>query len=147
MMEQFDTTSLFWLILGAVLIILEFIVPGAILAFLGIAALIVGGFYYYGMLSSILYGFIYWFIISLVLVFFLRSFVLRFMPADCRYQPVDEDDNATGSWAEVVEEIRPGQPGRIRFRGTTWQARGEGHCVKGAKVMIAGRMGNAWQVK
>ena len=138
---------MYWLIGGGILIALEFIVPGAILSFLGIAALMIGGGYHYGVFSSVTSGFICWFIVSIVLVLFLRGFVLRFMPSDCRYQPVDEDDNAKGSWAEVLEEIRPGRPGRIRFRGTTWQAKAQGHCGSGTRVVIEGREGHVWLVK
>ena len=136
-----------WLIFGAILMVLEFLVPGAILSFLGLAAVVVAGLYHYGPVPSFVHGLIYWFIISLVLVFTLRSLVLRFMPSDHRYQPVDEDDNAIGALAQVVEEILPGQQGRIRFRGTTWQAACHDHCSEGSEVVIAGREGNAWQVE
>ena len=147
MREKLTEVFWYWLVFGAILIVLECVVPGAILSFLGIAALMISGGYYFGILSSIVSGFLCWFIISLVLVFFLRSFVLRFMPSDSRYQPVDEDDNARGSLAEVVEEIRPGSPGRIRFRGTTWEACAQGHYPLGRRVVIEGREGNAWLVK
>ena len=147
MREKLTEIFWYWLVFGVILIVLESVVPGAILSFLGIAALMIGGGYYSGVLSSVVSGFICWFIISLVLVFFLRSFVLRFMPSNSRYQPVDEDGNAKGSWAEVVEEIRPGRPGRIRFRGTTWEAHAKGHCLSGRRVVIEGREGNVWLVK
>ena len=63
----------------------------------------VAGLHHYDIVSSPIHGIIYWFIISLFLVIFLRSFVLQFMPSEQYYRPVDEDDNAVGDVAEVVE--------------------------------------------
>ena len=146
-MVSTNTIAFSWFIFGAMLIVLEFIVPGAILSFVGVAAVMVGGLYYFGIISSVIHGFIYWFILSIGLVLFLRSFVLRFMPSDVERSPLDDDDNAQGLMAEVVEEIKPGRPGRIRFRGTTWEAIGEGHYGRGQEVAIAGREGNVWRVE
>lgn len=108
----------------------------------------VAGLTHYGVLTSVVHQIICWFITSLLLVLFLRSLVLRFLPSDHRYQPVDDHDNALGSRVQVMEEILPGKLGRISFRGTTWQATGgdEDHYQKGAEVAITGRKGNTWCV-
>ena len=146
-LNTFVDPAVIWLIVGTVLIFLEVVVPGAILCFVGMAALVVSGLHYYGILDSIFYGLITWLITSLFLVLFLRSFALRFMPSEHRFEPVNEDDNAEGSKAEVLVGIGPERAGRIRFRGTTWEAVSGDHCLPGDTVCIAGREGNAWKVQ
>ncbi|MCY4644685.1 MAG: NfeD family protein [Bacteriovoracales bacterium] len=142
-MERID---LLWFVFGVCLIVLEFLIPGAILSFLGLAALIVGALYRFDYISSFAVGLTWWFVLSLLLVIFLRALVLKLLPADQVYLPVDDNDDAVGQWAEVVEEIGPGRPGRIRFRDSTWEAFCESPLPVGAKVTIAERIGNGWRV-
>ena len=70
-----------WFILGMTLIALEFFIPGAILSFLGMGAVMVAGLLHFKLTTGVLQAFISWFIISIILVLFLRSFVLKFMPS------------------------------------------------------------------
>lgn len=138
-----------WIVGGLVLVALEFVVPGAILSFLGIASLVIGVLDYYGFISSPLHGLTYWFLISLFLVFSVRTLVLmRFMPSESKLESIDDYDNAIGDTASVIFEIRPGRKGRIRYRGTTWEALADTeYCREGDLVLITGQEGNIWKVK
>ena len=137
-----------WFLFGIILVLLEFIVPGAILSFLGIAALSIGVLDYYGLIPSLLHGLTYWFLISLVLVFTIRTLVLmHWMPSESNLEGVDDNDNAIGAMASVVEEIRSDRMGRIRYRETTWGARTDGErCREGDRVLITGRESTIWKV-
>lgn len=143
----FSNFVLMWIIFGAVLAALELIIPGAVLGFLGLAALIVGFAVHYGFIQGWVHALILWFISSIVLVLFLRSFVLRLMPGDFQVDNTDEDKDAMGSFVEVVEEIRPESVGRIKFRDTTWEAESDYSLSPGEEAVIIGRRGMRWIVK
>lgn len=136
-----------WAIVGALFIVLELVVPGAILGFLGLAAIIVGGLIYYGVIVDIAHAFIAFFIISLGLILFLRSFALKLMPGDYKIHDTDEDLEAIGSFVEVIEEIKPESLGRVRYRDSTWEAESEYHIEVKQKAIIVSRRGNRWIVK
>lgn len=146
-MLDIDPFTLGWLIAGCLFILLEFIVPGAILSFLGLAALVVAGLLNFKIINSIVMALIVWFLVSLLFILILRSFVLRFMPSDSSVQNTDEDLDAIGSEVEVIESITPPQLGRIRFRDTTWGAKSDQSIKANSKAIITGRDGNNWIVK
>ena len=111
-----------WIVAGAVLILLECIVPGMVLVFLGAGALVVALLIWLGLIQSWVVSITIWFIVSLLLLLVLRSFFQRFMSGEAEKQSTDEDLDAFGETVEVVETIAPDRKGRIRYRGTTWQA-------------------------
>jgi membrane protein implicated in regulation of membrane protease activity len=111
-----------WIVLGALLIILELVVPGAVLVFLGIGALLVALLTWLGLLQTWVASITAWFVISLALLLVLRGFFQRFISGDEEKHNTDEDADAYGSIVEIVETITPENEGRIRYRGTTWQA-------------------------
>ena len=59
---------LIWSIVGAVMILLEFVVPGGIIVFLGISALLVGAGIYLEWITTIPEAFITWFMSSIFLM-------------------------------------------------------------------------------
>lgn len=113
----------FWLVLGILLIILELVLPGAVVVFLGLGALLVALALYLGLVEGWLSAFTLWFISSLLLIIVLRSILQRYLPeGEAEVQSTDEDLDAYGAVVEVAEAMSPEQAGRIRFRGTTWPA-------------------------
>ena len=111
----------FWLILGVVLILVELVLPGAVVVFLGFGALAVALAIYLGLVEGWMSAFTLWFIGSLLLLIILRSFLQRYMPqGEAQRQSTDEDLDAYGAVITVAEAMSPDQAGRIHFRGTTW---------------------------
>ena len=49
-------------------------------------------------------------------------------------------------WPRWWKEIDAGKEGRIKFRGTTWQATSSDYCALETGVVIRGRKGSIWQV-
>ncbi|MCB0377831.1 MAG: NfeD family protein [Bdellovibrionales bacterium] len=133
---------LYWLILGVILIVLEFIVPGAIVVFLGVAAMAVGGLLYFGIITTWFHAFIAWFIGSLFLMLFLRQLFVAYFEGDSSVENVDEDVDMQGSVVEVTEEVLPYKEGRVRFRETTWSARSDEELSVGSKARVLKRDGN-----
>jgi membrane protein implicated in regulation of membrane protease activity len=144
---DFSNPVMVWVVLGGVLVLLELVIPGAILSFLGLAALVVAGLLHFKVITSVLVSITLWFIISIIFIFVLRTFVLRFMPGDIEMHSVDEDQDALGSVVEIIEDVLPEKNGRIRFRDTTWKAQAEVKIMIDEKAVIAGRDGNIWIIK
>ena len=111
---------IYWLAAGVVLIVLEFVIPGGVAVFLGIAALLVCLLIWAGFVDGHMAAFTAWFILSLLLLVSLRGLVQRMMPGDQSWQSTDEDADAYGTIVEVAETIENAAEGRIHFRGSTW---------------------------
>lgn len=138
----------YWIGAGIALAVLELVVPGAVLVFLGAAAVIVGLLLMAGLISGIVQAFTAWFIISLVLLFTLRGLVQRFMPGDQSWQSTDEDADAYGLIVDVVETIEKMEQGRINFRDSTWPATCYEQTLEaGAKARIVTRDNLLWVVE
>ena len=140
--------ELYWLISGIVLIILELVVPGAILMFLGGGALVVALLLWTGVLGHWMGAFTAWFVVSLALIIVFRSMVQRFSGGKSDRESTDEDGDAAGTVVIVTEIIRPGAEGRIRYRGTTWPAICHVRVLEvDAKAKLMHRENLAWVVE
>ena len=140
-------TWVIWMISGVIMMVLELIIPGGIIVFLGLAAAFVGALVYFNILTSVVHAFISWFIISLFLMLVLRSVFMKYFEGDSSVQNVDEDKDHLGKIVEVVEDILPFKEGRIKFSDTTWKARSNEEILKGSKAIIEARDGSTWFVK
>lgn len=148
MRAPMDTFTLIWLILGGVLMFLELLVPGLVIIFFGVAALLVGGAAYLGLVSSWPVALGLWAAGSSALVFGVRGGVKRLSPGREERSSTDEELDAFGERVEVVEAVGPDLIGRIRFRGTTWKARTvEEHLEPGAYARIVTRENLVWLVE
>ena len=114
-----------WLIVAISLMVAEFIVPGGIVIFLGLSAMIVSGLVYLEWIISLTHALITWFIVSIIFMFFVRSLFMKYFEGDSLVQEVDEDIQLIGKEVEVIEDVSPDIQGRIRMRDTTWVATSE----------------------
>lgn len=144
-----NTLMWLWLIAGVGLSLSEFVVPGLIVVFLGMSAFVVAAGYKLGILESVLSGFTVWFATSLFSVFAIREFVKKLFPGEERRKSVNEDAEAYGSIVDIVDDVRSKDTeGRIRFRGTTWQATTSVERIpSGQKAKIVARDGLVWIVE
>lgn len=114
--------SLIWAIIGVVLIISEFFIPGFVIFFFGSGALLnavltaVIPF----LRSSILAQVLIWLGFSGLSLFVLRRYFSKIFSGRLFEGRVSTD--MAGEKADVIEDISPGKPGRIRFHGTSWRA-------------------------
>lgn len=147
---QSDDITLIWFIGGAVLMVLEFVLPGGIIFFLGLSATLVSLLLYTGVIEGWLQAFTTWFIGSLALVFGLRGVVQKIVPAQVDRGSTNEDLDAYNQPAEVSERIPAGGEGRIAFRGSNWVARnyhGDRDLEEGTPVRIVFRDNLTWVVE
>lgn len=139
-----------WFIGGVLLMLLEFIIPGGVIFFLGLGATGVALLLYTGVIEGWLQAFTAWFIGSLALLFGLRGLVQKLIPAHIERGKTDEDLDAYDQQAQVLERIPAGGQGRIEFRGSTWSAKNyhdEQVLEPGTPVRIVFRDNLVWTVE
>lgn len=130
-----------WIIFGVVLIIAEFAVPGAIVIFFGAGAVAVGALTMLGILTDLTGQLLAWAVLSLVMVLGFRRKVAEWFPSLERYDPKTDEMETVGKVVEVLEDVRPdSDAGRVRFQGSSWQARSvAGPVYQGARAKIVAR--------
>ena len=139
-LTEFFSRPALWFVAGLVLVFSEFIVPGVMICFFGIAAMLMAGLLliWPGMPSSLLLAL--YIATSLALLFGLR----RYLPKTFRGRKTEassnpDDDDVAGSRAVVVEAIAPDRPGKVEFRGTNWSACADTPVAAGETVEILKR--------
>lgn len=132
-----------WILCGLIMMLLELLVPGGIIVFLGMSAVMVGSAVYFGLLTHWMDAVIAWFILSLLLILGVRSFFIQFFEGDSKVDNVDEDLDIIGAVVEVVQDVLPYKDGRVRFRDSTWPARSDEELSAGSKARVIQRQGNS----
>lgn len=125
---------LFWLIVGAVLCLMELFLPTAFVeATLGVSALVVSAIAIVIPSFSVQVGI--WLVLSVLATWALK----RFVPKRNPYILADSTE------ARTLTAIAPGKVGRVLYEGNSWQARCEDvDAIIGADepVIVIGRKGN-----
>jgi membrane protein implicated in regulation of membrane protease activity len=132
------TSPLNWALLGLFLMLAEIIIPGGIVVFIGLGALLTAAALQLGFIVHWVHAFTLWFIASLLLLLLFRNVAQKMAGGDTRIDNTDEELDDYGKVVTVLETIGPGQhKGRIDFQGTSWQALGDGsEILAGAQVKI-----------
>lgn len=138
-----------WMLLGGTLLVLEILLPGVFLLWIGIAAILTGG------LSLQLWGFAFWSWQVQVLVFLALSLVSAYIGKrvmDARQaEETDEPllnrraEQLVGRTAALEEPITHGR-GRIRLGDTTWRVAGP-DLPAGSRVRVVAARGSELQVE
>jgi membrane protein implicated in regulation of membrane protease activity len=118
-----DFTPLVWAILGVLMTVSEFLVPGFVIFFFGAGALLTAllSWLLGGLEGNYFLQILIWLGSSgLSLALLRRYFAKSFRGED--YQGPN-DEAVIGRRVKVIEAITPDDPGRVRFRGTSWLAR------------------------
>lgn len=141
--KEFLRPELIWFLVGLVLLIMEFMLPGLIIFFFGVGAWIVAivcllSTYVQGSINSQLLIFIVSSILSLLI---LRRWVKGvFLGHSGANQDLREDlKEFIGERATVIEDITPKAGGKVEFHGTNWEARADGDIIAGAIVEVIGK--------
>jgi membrane protein implicated in regulation of membrane protease activity len=135
-MDILMQAAVIWFIIGFILFVLEFIVPGLILFFFAVGAWIVA------LLSlfidlSINTQLIIFVISSVLSILLLRKWVKKILYGTKRSTELLEDE-FLGKTARAETAISPGKNGKVDFKGTSWQAASEDFIEKGENVIITG---------
>ncbi len=126
-----------WFIVGFVLILLEFGIPGLITLFFGIGAWIVAILCLFIDMSLNMQLLIF-ITISIISLIFLRKYFKKLFEGkmDKSKFGSDELEEFVGHKAEVIKEISQNKPGKVEFHGTLWNAESKEKLGKGEIVKI-----------
>ena len=114
-------SSFLWGVIGLMLIASEMLIPGFTIFFFGLGAWIVAiaALVLPPLGSSFAWQVVSWVVASVLSFILLRKkFKRLFRGTLLNRMPLE----GVGEHAEVLESISPDQPGRVRYRGTTWKA-------------------------
>jgi membrane protein implicated in regulation of membrane protease activity len=138
-----------WWIIGIILVLLEFLLPGLVVVFLGLGAFLVAALLHFGIISGIFQELLAWFFSSLFFLVTLRFLVIMYYPSDTKKKDINEDNEVIGTVVNLLEDITEKQKGRIKHRGSTWPVESEkGEEIRaGEKVEIIGRDNLTWIVR
>ncbi len=133
-MDDFMNVSVFWFILGFALFLLEFIVPGFILFFFGIAAWLVAILTLFtdvGINTQLII-----FLVTAVLSVVLFRKLLKDKLGIYREGQTVLEDEYIGKIALAETAISPNENGKVEFKGATWDAKSDDYIIAGQKVEI-----------
>lgn len=116
----------FWLIIGFILLVGEFIIPGLVVMFIGLGAMTVAGLLHYGIIDGIIPQFLTFFISSTIYIFTLRFAVLYFYPTDTETRNLDDSLSHRGEYAKATSSIATGEVGTIHYSQSEWHAKNVG---------------------
>jgi membrane protein implicated in regulation of membrane protease activity len=133
-----ETTIIIWVVVGLVLILLEFVVPSLVIVFFGLGAWVAA------LVVAIFPGIAFWAQMMIFTVFSVLSLVLLRRTLKKRFFSDQEGaenegvDDYIGKTAVVEVPIIDGE-GKINYRGVSWTAHSEEEIPKGKKVKIIGK--------
>jgi membrane protein implicated in regulation of membrane protease activity len=147
-----DPITVAFVVAGIALLVSEVKLPGAVAGFFGAAALLTAGLRGIGLVESLPVSLLLWGIMTTALLVPLRPMVKKLAgrsEVKKDQTDVEQDRDAMGEVVDVVEDISDEHDeGRIRFQGTTWQARcTTGSLKRGDKAQLVYRTGSLWVVE
>ena len=129
-----------WLIAGVVMILLEFPIPGFVICFFGVSALLTGAllllFPCIGLVWQIL---IFAFGGGALAVMSRWFFPSVFRGGSSRDEGDIDGDEVSGDYCVCEETIAPGLPGKVEFRGSLWSAEADERIEKGTVCVVLSR--------
>lgn len=126
--------AMVWFLIGLVLIVSEFAVPGLVIIFFGLGAW-AAALALLALDMSLFSQILIFLVVSITTLLVLRK---RFM--DVAAQTPDLTDEFIGKTAAVEERVVKGAYGKVKFKGALWKAETESDQVieKGTLVKIVG---------
>ena len=137
-----------WLIMGAVCIGLELFIPGFVIIFFGFGCILTSVCCVIPLIQNVI-----WFQIILFLFFSIISLVFlrkrfTFVFKGSIFYPDRKNDVYSSDFADVLEDVSDIKEGRIKFNGTTWNARTiSGNIETGKRVKVLRREGITYIVE
>jgi inner membrane protein len=144
-MPSLFNPAVLWFIIGFILFLLEFAVPGLILLFFAIGAWVVAILSLFWDIS-INTQIVVFITSSLLSVLFFRKWVKRIISSQKGSSEIMEDE-FIGKIAKAETNIAPGLNGKVAFKGTSWDACSDDMIYKGENVVVVGNESIILKVK
>ncbi len=144
-MFEWLTPELIWFCGGIILVFMEFVIPGVILVFFGVGAILTSALTWIGILPGVTEQLIVFGVSSLTLLFALRKYASKFFKGD---STEEKESEYSGKIAVVTQSIIPGSlKGKVSFEGTDWKAVSQVKIPEGTSVLITGKNNITLMVK
>lgn len=131
-----------WILTGIVLIVAEFLVPGVVIVFFGVAAIVVGLLLGCGIALPISAQLIIFGVLGLVLLFALRARFTALFHGASTAEANGVEIFSPGETAEAISAFQDGR-GKVTLRGAQWQAELEDaqEAAAGQRLYVVGHRG------
>jgi len=129
-----------WAIVGMIFIFIEFFIPGLVIAFFGVGALITALTTWIGISPTLPWQLLVFILSSILLLALLRRYVKRvFFGGTKSEMNVPNFTVDIGKIVPVEEFIQPGEVGgKVKYQGSLWLARADEPIPPGESVKIIG---------
>ena len=133
-MEILSDPAVIWFLIGLGLLLLELVLPGLVILFFGIGALVTA-------LSCVIFQpnlnwqILIFLLASLLGLLLLRKYLKRRFFGKKDQETQDQLEEFIGRKAKAIEDFKDGS-GKVEFKGTRWSARCEEPVNKGQWVTI-----------
>ena len=118
-----DYFSWILVVLGTIFMIAEMVIPGGVVAPLGLGMFVVVAARYIGIVTEHSSLIMLWMISSISMMIIARIILSKVAPGEFVQESIDAKFDAYGTMVKVVETVKPGvAEGRIRYQGTLWKA-------------------------
>lgn len=136
MADLFTQSAVIWFLIGLVLILLEFAVPGLIVVFFGIGAWVTALICLVTDVSLNMQLFI--FLVASVAGLALLRRVLKKRYMDVLQPDNGLEDEYIGQTAVAISSFAAGEPGKVSFKGSNWEATSRHAVTEGQRLKITG---------
>ena len=147
-LNEFLKPELIWFLIGIVMLLMEFMVPGLIIFFFGVGACIVSAVCFFAD-PSINAQLIIFIVASVMSLLLLRNRLKAiFMGHTSDKQDMTSDLNEfAGQRVVVVKKITSQMPGKVELHGTNWNAEADEEIEQGTTVEIIAKDNLTLKVK
>lgn len=137
----FLTSGTAWVVIGALLLVLEMALPGLIIGFFGLGAFVTALASWLGNVDEIGYQLLIFLFSSILSLLLLRRWLKPYFLGDIDevQVPGERRDETVGEIVDVIEAIEPNSKGRVRLHGTLWEAVSADTIPAGERARITGR--------
>jgi len=147
-LQELLKPEIIWIVVGIILLLVEFAAPGFIIGFFGIGAILTGiitAIFNISINTQI----ILFIIVSVILLLVLRKYLQNTFSGHVKSgtDQSDNDKEFIGEEAIVTEKIEPHLPGKVEMHGTPWKAVSDEAVAKGKPVTIIGKENITLKVK
>ena len=146
--KDFLKPEIIWFLVGLILLIMEFAMPGLIIAFFGVGAWVVALVCLItdiGINTQLIIFIVFSVLSLLALRRWLKGIFLGH--TESRQDLTEDLKEFVGERAVVKEKITPKAGGRVEFHGTDWEANADEEIVEGTIVEIVGKDNITLKVK
>jgi inner membrane protein len=149
MIEQLHNPIFLWSLVGVIMLVIEFTIPGFVIFFFGLGALLVAFLCFLLPTLSINAQLVIFIITSLLLLLLLRKWFKSIFSGFFNKKEImpKNIESYIGETATVIEKISKNSPGKIEFHGTSWKAIAEVDIECGENIVIIKQNNLTFEVK